>query len=410
MLSVTPKPASVEVSDESDAKPVKRYWEKKNAAEEEATRQVHATHEWIVTESDLKPTRRRPSGIAFRDTSSVSKKILPDLSQKLKGIQTLTTEEQLAADMMQALKANKKFSKSQPHAGGSSKGTGTKLGVPDESTIILTTSHEGTGTKPGVPDEVQGSSAAKADVTLDWGSENENDVDEEMKDAKVGNTRKSDEEITDTAKACAEKIEEVKDDNKKAKFPPSSSNLFVSSGFGNQFLNLSSNKSTIGNLKDTTDAEINSLLEVQIQQEIPHIQSPSILTILVSVIPEPTFLSPIHEILIETPAKTLPPSPSLNEVDHTTILLASLRSDIPSAVNAYLGSSLRDALQKSMLENVINEVKNLLPKFLPKAVSDFATLVIQSTVKKALEKNPIVLAQSSSQAQFSLMVAESLIE
>ncbi|GKB18097.1 hypothetical protein Tco_0852020 [Tanacetum coccineum] len=125
----------------------------------------------IVTESYLEPTRRRPSGIAFRDTSSVSKKILLDLSQKLKGIQTLTTEEQLAADMMQALKANKKFSKSQPHAGGSSKGTGTKLGVPDESTIILTTSHEGTGTKPGVPDEVQGSSAAKADVTLDWGSE-----------------------------------------------------------------------------------------------------------------------------------------------------------------------------------------------------------------------------------------------
>ncbi|GJV22720.1 hypothetical protein Tco_1375415 [Tanacetum coccineum] len=87
----------------------------------------------------------------------------------------------------------------------------------------------------------------------------------------------------------------------------------------------------------------------------------------------------------------------LKEVDHTKIHLALLRSEIPSVVNAYLGSSLEDALQKSVQANIINEVKNLLPKFLPKAVSDFSTLVIQSTVK-----TPTILAQSSSQAQSSL--------
>ncbi|GJS63652.1 hypothetical protein Tco_0678216 [Tanacetum coccineum] len=84
----------------------------------------------------------------------------------------------------------------------------------------------------------------------------QDDVDEEMKDAEVDNTRKGDEEITDTGKADAEKSEEVKDDNKKAELPPSSSSLFVSSGFGNEFLNLSSDKSTVRNLKDTADAEI----------------------------------------------------------------------------------------------------------------------------------------------------------
>ncbi|GKA12717.1 hypothetical protein Tco_0692263 [Tanacetum coccineum] len=122
-------------------------------------------------------------------------------------------------------------------------------------------------------------------------------------------------------------------------------------------------------------------------------------------------------------------------VDHTTTLLASLKSEIQSAVNPYLRSGLGDALQKvlrkhdeelkqqysqqvdyknvieeSMQANIINEVKNLLPKFLPKTVSDFATLVIQSTVKKALEKTPTTLAQSSSKAQSSLKVAESLSE
>ncbi|GJV43906.1 hypothetical protein Tco_1428442 [Tanacetum coccineum] len=54
------------------------------AAEEEATSQVHATNERIVTESDPGPARRKPPTIAFRDTSSVSKKKSPGPSQKLK--------------------------------------------------------------------------------------------------------------------------------------------------------------------------------------------------------------------------------------------------------------------------------------------------------------------------------------
>nr|GFB91290.1 hypothetical protein [Tanacetum cinerariifolium] len=111
-------------------------------AEEESTRQVHATFEKIVIESELKSTRRRPSGIAFRDTSSVSKKMSLNLSQKLKGVQTLTPEEKLAADTIQALKASRQSNKSQPLAGGSSEGTGTKPRVLDESTDFLTTSKE----------------------------------------------------------------------------------------------------------------------------------------------------------------------------------------------------------------------------------------------------------------------------
>nr|GFB07869.1 hypothetical protein [Tanacetum cinerariifolium] len=74
--------------------------------------------------SDPKPARRRLSGIAFRDTSSVSKKMSLDPSQKLKGVQTLNPEEQLVVDTLQALKASKKSSRSQSLAGGLSGGTG----------------------------------------------------------------------------------------------------------------------------------------------------------------------------------------------------------------------------------------------------------------------------------------------
>nr|GEU33093.1 ribonuclease H-like domain-containing protein [Tanacetum cinerariifolium] len=272
----------------------------------------------------------------------------PDLYQKLKGVQTLNPEEQPTVDMMQVLKASRKSSRSQPPTRGSSEGTGVSSGVPNESTVILTTLSEGTGTKPWVLDEEKVTFEAKADVILDWGLEKESEyseeesvddeidwetddeiergdeyvqenMDEEMKDAEVDDIGNGDEEITNTAKEDAEKTEEVKDDIKKAKLPPSSSSLSVSLGFGNQFLILSSNKSTVGTLKDFADAELNSLLDVQIQLEIPQIQV----------------------FFLEKDVQ------DLKAVGHTTILLTSLRSKIPSAVNAYLGSSLGDTLQKN---------------------------------------------------------------
>ncbi|GJW92207.1 hypothetical protein Tco_0169760 [Tanacetum coccineum] len=262
----------------------------------------------------------------------------------------------------------------------------------------------------------------KTDDESVHGDQQVNDDDEEemtnAKDAKTGN---GDEEITVAAKADAEKAEEVKDDVKKAELPRTSSSLYVS-----------------------LDAEINSLLDVQIQQEIPYIQSPSVLTVSVFVIYEPSVLVPIPETPLVAPAITLLPPSSISTISHkdvqelkeagnTTTLRALLKSEIPSAVNAYIGSSMGDALHKvlqkhmeeliqkynqqvdykemieeSVQENIINKVNNQLLKFLPKAVSDFATPVIQSTVNKALEKTPLPVAQSSSQAQSSLKAVESL--
>nr|GEU58169.1 hypothetical protein [Tanacetum cinerariifolium] len=66
--------------------------------EEEAARQVHATHERIVIESVLELARRRPACVVFRDTSRVSKKVSSDPSQKLKGVQSITLEEQEATN------------------------------------------------------------------------------------------------------------------------------------------------------------------------------------------------------------------------------------------------------------------------------------------------------------------------
>ncbi|GKG36883.1 hypothetical protein Tco_0447056, partial [Tanacetum coccineum] len=95
------------------------------------------------------------------------------------------------------------------------------------------------------------------------------DEDVEMKDAEVEESDKGDEESIDAAKADAEKTSEAKDDAKKTELPPSSSSLYVSSGFGDQFLKLSSDSSLVSTVKDFTDADISSLLDIPIQQETP---------------------------------------------------------------------------------------------------------------------------------------------
>nr|GEU60007.1 hypothetical protein [Tanacetum cinerariifolium] len=97
------------------------------AVEEEVARQVYATHARIVTESVPEPARRRPS-------------------------------EQLAADTIKALKES----------------------IPNESTVVPTTSSEGTGTKPRVLDEEKVTS--EANVILDWGSEQESKYSKEDDD------------------------------------------------------------------------------------------------------------------------------------------------------------------------------------------------------------------------------------
>nr|GFA70884.1 hypothetical protein [Tanacetum cinerariifolium] len=251
-------------------------------------------------------------------------KLSLDLSQKLKGVLTLTLEEQLAADTMKALKESKKISRRHPNSRGLSKGTCSITGVPNESTMVFSPSNEGTGTKPEVPNEEKVTSEAKATVTLDWGLEEESeytkeddddeniewvdtDEKEEKNDEKSIDREKTDDEETndefvhnaekakevkddtkkvelplsgsslsissgldnqflnlssDTSLIDAEKAKEVKDDTKKVELPLSGSSLSISSGLDNQFLNLSSDTSLIGTIKDTTDAEINSLLDV----------------------------------------------------------------------------------------------------------------------------------------------------
>nr|GEW39273.1 hypothetical protein [Tanacetum cinerariifolium] len=139
---------------------------------------------------------------------------------------------------------------------------------------------------------------------------------EETNDERI-DSKNDDQEMTDAKKIIAEKLEEEKgnkeqteeeqanddqarkdqtEDNivgtlvtmsqkEKPKVTSSSSSLSLSSNYGNQFLKVSSNTSLVGIIKDHADTKINSLLDVQIQQEILSVLSALLLDVLVSVIP-----------------------------------------------------------------------------------------------------------------------------
>ncbi|GJV77595.1 hypothetical protein Tco_1509179 [Tanacetum coccineum] len=182
------------------------------ATEEEAARQVHATHARIMTRSILEPARRRPSGITFRDTSQMSKKVSSDPSQKLKG------------------------------TGGLSEGTGRIPRVLDESTVVFATYSERTRSEQeseyskedqGDDEEVDwidfDEDEEKKDDTDDDKKQVNDDEDKEMTNAEVEESGNGDTKIFDAAKADVEKTEEVKDDANKAELPPTSSSLSISS-------------------------------------------------------------------------------------------------------------------------------------------------------------------------------------
>ncbi|GJV47778.1 retrotransposon protein, putative, ty1-copia subclass [Tanacetum coccineum] len=209
---------------------------------------------------------------------------------KLKGDQSLTLKEQEAADVMQALRIARN--------------------------VLLVGDNQGSEQESEYSEEDQGDDEEVNWIDSDEDEEKKDDSnddkiyddeDEVLLNAEVEDYGKSDAKISDVAKAYAEKTKEANDESKKAELPPTSSSLFVSSGFGDQFLKLSSDSSLIGTVKDTIDAEISSLLDIKIQSEVPHIQSPSMLKVLVSLISEPSVLTPVQETPSAAHITTLPP-------------------------------------------------------------------------------------------------------
>ncbi|GKE73699.1 hypothetical protein Tco_1535740, partial [Tanacetum coccineum] len=246
--------------------------------------------------------------------NDVYKKKSIDYSQKLKGIKLLSDIAQLEIDTKKAIKASKHKIRFQHQSGGSSEGVGITPEVPDVPTGKSIVSDEGTGISPEVStnEDEEDDKCIDIENTNDERTESDNDdyaltdavkidADKEqeenskkVKEQKADEELKADEEKQGDDQAGDEQVGGfvLAAHKEKPNLLQSTSSHSVSSNFGNQFLNNSPNVSLIGTIQEKVKAEINSLLDIQIQQEVPSIQQEPFHQVKVSVIPEPTQIPP----------------------------------------------------------------------------------------------------------------------
>ncbi|GKD67770.1 hypothetical protein Tco_1321860 [Tanacetum coccineum] len=266
-----------------------------------------------------------------------------------------------------AIKASKHESRLQYQSGGSIKGAGLRPKVPNELTRKFTDSAKGASTSLEVPDKSKDKSKAEDDLD-DWGSTDDEEYLLAYKDEK----------------------------------PEDISCYYVSLNFGNQFI-----------------GTISYLLDIQIQQDVPHIQQEPFHAVKVSVIPETTqqpLSTPPAPLLQATkiPSTQVPNSEVVNSViqrftkleqavkelkqaDHSTTILASIRSQVPLVVEDYLGSSLPDALKK-VLQSYTKELKKELSK-----KRDY-----NDVIEESVQANVVTKSTNFCQNQSTIQVAESV--
>ncbi|GJY42569.1 hypothetical protein Tco_0429839 [Tanacetum coccineum] len=212
--------------------------------------------------------------------------------------------------------------------------------------------------------------------------------DTEMHESQQGN------EILDTTQ------EQVVDDAhvtittiaKKTEGPVASSSL--SSDLASKFLNFS--------YIPQTDAEIVYLLDVHVHHEVLRTQAPTLLSVLVSVIPES---SPVFTNIPQS-SHTFTPTPIQKD---------NLRTQVTSLVDSHLGTILGETrqefmnfLSESLTARIKEQVKDQLPQILPQEVSNFAPPVIEKLIKES--RDEVTLAKASSQPQSTYEAASTLTE
>ncbi|GJT37522.1 hypothetical protein Tco_0937387 [Tanacetum coccineum] len=193
-----------------------------------------------------------------------------------------------------------------------------------------------------------------------------------------------------------------------------------------------------------TDAEIVSPQDVPVHHEVPRTQEPTLLSILVSIIPEssPIFtnipqsshtFTPTPILATPTPPSTIQATNPLSNLpdfsfvfrfnDRISALekeVAELKKDplhtqVTSLVDEHLDIRLGETIEEfmnflseSFTARIKEQVKDQLPQILPQEVSNFAPLVIKKLFHET--RDEVTLAKASSQLQSTYEAASTLTE
>ncbi|GKC12670.1 hypothetical protein Tco_1009452 [Tanacetum coccineum] len=286
------------------------------AEKAEAARKVHATHVRIMTESIPESAKKKSHGrssksVVIQDTISTPKSKPTTSKTKLKGASSLTLQEQETVNIMQALKESKKTSKRQLGTGGLNEGTCTILGVLDESTVISATSSEGTGAKPGVLDE-------EKDITKEK-DDKDGDADDE-----------GDDHISDTQDADDEDVEIESDEDEIYKYKI--------------------------RVRKDEDAEMK---DVEVEESDKAEEKLVLLRIL----------------QIQIVAKLEKDMSKLKILDHYSEALVVLQSQVPTVVDSYLDTKVRDVFQKELQKLIADLIHKYSLQHLPELTKKLTIIV-----------------------------------
>ncbi|GKA59678.1 retrovirus-related pol polyprotein from transposon TNT 1-94 [Tanacetum coccineum] len=271
----------------------------------------------------------------------------PATTNRSKGIDLLSGAALLEdAQMKKVLKESKQETHSY-QAGGSGDGIGSKLGVLDEpkGKSIDTNSDD------DINDDDQQSDDERTESDNPRTSKDEEEdefvhtpddyvpTDDETNDETNDEANGVDEEVNAEHEEVSQEVasNQVKDDAQTTitaaittEFSLQSSS--ISSDYATKFLNFDN--------IPLTDTEVVSMLDINVQHEV--LRTSSLLTIPLSVIPKQNVINQFETRVsdLEKEVKIL------KEVDHKSEILAAIKSEVPTIVKEYLGTSLDDSIHK----------------------------------------------------------------
>ncbi|GJU44750.1 retrovirus-related pol polyprotein from transposon TNT 1-94 [Tanacetum coccineum] len=383
-------------------------------------------------ESKDRLIRKRPTGVVTRDTPNVSMKKILDQSQKLKGIEMLSKDAQLAADIQKTIKAKKRDYIIQQQTEGSSEGASITPKVPDEPKGISKGSSEGVGITQEVPDELEGKSVAQDDK---WGSDEEEEIissnDEGTESEKgVAESDKSDTETSDDEKVYTDEEgqtddehydeethddEYVHDEDEKLNDVDKEMNDTENADEAKDDQEMADTEKVVSeNTKEEKVNEEQTGADQAKDEQTKDVHAEDdqagalFLNLsrngsLVGIVKETTDteINSFDSTTYNSNTTTPPPISSEALTVTTTLpdpllMVIQRLSDLERKIKAWTKVDHSEATEASVQANVINEVKNQLPKLLPIVVFAFITPRIESIVRDLLQKDPIDLEHHES--------------
>ncbi|GJY05213.1 hypothetical protein Tco_0371153 [Tanacetum coccineum] len=354
---------------------------------------------------------RTPRAVVIKEPPSDPVKKTRESSGKLKGIEMLSEVEKVELDTQEAIKASKRESRFQHKTSGSSEGASLRPEVPDDDDDDW-----------GSTDEETNKDKIEDDDEDDVSEEEEDEEDNFSKEENVDEENSNDHEISKEGKTIAKteeeeiansehEVDDTKGENKKSYEEPKGDDQAKEDKVG--VLDLVEIKEKSEFLQSISNKEITSMMDIEIQQDVPLVQNGPFHEVKVSFIPESTQQLPSTPPTTPRPAIQDPATPFIN-------FEAVDLSQVPSVVNNYPGTTLPDACQKVLQSHtdglkkevfvrkeeykdyiqqmVYDEVKNQLLMILSKVVSDFATPVIQKSLTEFELKNILMEKMKRSQS------------